>query len=583
MSQVFISYARSTEAIAKAVGEELRSTGFEVWRDDELPAHRSYSEVIEERLAQAKAVVVLWSNEALRSQWVRAEADAAREAGTLVQMSVDGTKPPIPFNQIQCADLADWTGDSEHRGWQKIVDSVGSLIGAGEAEAPNSEEPVAATPAKRIMVLPFQNMSGDSEQEYFSDGISEDIITDLSKVSALNVVARNQAFSYKNKDVDIAAIGRDLGVSHVVEGSVRKAEGRVRITAQLIDTDACNQVWAERYDRELKDIFALQDEISKAIVAALRLKLLPQEKKAIEQRQTTDSDAYNLYLKARQLWITGNEGDYRPLELVVRICRQATAIDPQYAKALGLMALAQARLLITYDHDVDPLPAADKALALDPDNPEAHCAKALLLGSQGEHEEAMAQINDALAVDPESFEVNKVAARIVFQQGKMEEAVPYYEKSMELVESDYHGAGMLHTCYSALGDETNVMRVARITVDRCTAAVDKDPGNVSALAIGAGSLASLGAREQARQWIDRAMLLDPDNMIMRYNLACSLATDLADNERAIELLGPFFAKIGPAHILHVEADPDVDSLRDDPRFQKMMSEAKARAERPEAS
>lgn len=576
MSDIFISYSRSTEPVAKAVGEQLREAGHKVWRDDELPAHRSYSDVIEERLQSAKAVVVIWSAEAVRSQWVRAEADIAREAGTLVQMSVDGTTPPIPFNQIQCADLADWSGTADHLGWRKILDSVNSLVGAA-AQPEASVAVKKPSYRKRIMVLPFQNMSGDSEQEYFSDGISEDIITDLSKVSSLDVVARNQAFSLKGKAIDIATLGEDFEVSHVVEGSVRKAEGRVRITAQLIDAENCNQVWAERYDRELKDIFALQDEISKAIVSALRLKLLPKEKKAIEKRDTLDSDAYNLYLKARQYWITANDSDYRPLEIVVRICRQATAIDPEYAKALGLMALAQARLRITYDQDVDPHPAADKALMLDPEQAEAHCAKAMIDGAGAEHTSANRHIALALQADPESFEVNKVAARIVFQQGKIAEAIPYFEKAVGLVDSDYHGTAMLHTCYTAVGDKENSLRVAKMTVERCKRALESDPGNVAALAFGSGTLAELGEKDKALQWIDRAMLLDPDNLIMRYNLACALTRSLGDYEKAIELLGPFFERVGPTHIGHVEADPDVDPLRSDPRFQRMVADAKARS------
>ena len=154
-------------------------------------------------------------------------------------------------------------------------------------------------------------MSGDVEQEYFSDGISEDIITDLSKVSALSVVARNTAFTFKGKSVKVPEVARELGVSHVLEGSVRKAGGRVRITAQLIDGAAGDHVWAERYDRDLTDIFALQDEISEAIVKALKLKLLPEEKAAIEQRGTDNVDAYNLYLMARSYYVTGNQGDPR--------------------------------------------------------------------------------------------------------------------------------------------------------------------------------------------------------------------------------------------------------------------------------
>jgi len=426
MSDIFISYARPNEPLAKQAGEALRAAGYNVWRDDELPAHRAYSEVIEERIKSAKAVLVLWSNDAVKSQWVRAEADAARELGTLVQVSLDGVLPPMPFNQIQCADLFGWTGDTSWQGWHKVVSSIGSLVGS---VSPAAEPEPSREPARRVVicVLPFVNMSGDAEQEYFSDGISEDIITDLSKVSALTIIGRNTAFALKGKPVDMHALGRELGVTHVLEGSVRKAGTRVRINAQLTDCTSGHQLWADRYDRDLTDIFAIQDEISKAIVAALQLKLLPQEKKAIEQRGTNSSDAYNLYLMARQQWISGNDGSSRRDEVVVRICEQATSVDPGYAKAWALMALAQSELRFYHDKPIDPRPAAERALALDPRLPEAHCVKARYLADQeGRHDEAIQQIETALQLDPESCDANNEAARLIFRQGRIRDAIPYF-------------------------------------------------------------------------------------------------------------------------------------------------------------
>src|SRR5258708_8306530 len=175
MADVFVAYARSTEAQARQIADALRGLGHTVWRDDELPAHRAYAEVIEERLRAAKAVVVVWSAEAASSQWVRAEANVAREAGTLVQLRVDGAKPPLPFNEVQCADLCGWAGDLEAPGWRKVMDSVAALT----AGANVSTVAVASPRKQSICVLPFANMSDDPQQEYFSDGISEDIITDL--------------------------------------------------------------------------------------------------------------------------------------------------------------------------------------------------------------------------------------------------------------------------------------------------------------------------------------------------------------------------------------------------------------------
>ena len=577
MSDIFVSYARSTERQAHAVAEALRALGYAVWRDDELPAHRSYSEVIEERLRSAKAVVVVWSADAARSQWVRAEADVAREAGTLVQISVDGSKPPMPFNQIQCADLDGWSGDISAAGWQKVAGSIASLL--GDVAAPAAVE-TAAVPAKRVAVcvLPFINMSGDPEQEYFSDGISEDIITDLSKVSALSVIARNTAFTYKGKIVDVKGVARELGVTHVLEGSVRKAGGRVRINAQLIDGAAGDHVWADRYDRDLDDIFAIQDEISKAIVGALQLKLLPKEKKAIEHRGTSSPDAYNLYLMARQHWISGNDGDSRRDEVVVRICRQATTIDPDYGKAWALMALAQAELRFRHDRaDQDALAAAERALRLDPALAEAQCVKARYLADQdGRPDEALRQIEVAIGLAPNSWEVNKEAARLLFRRGDMKGAVPYFEKAAQLMDSDYHAPGMLQTCYGALGDREGLRRSALVTVARVEKALAQDPTNGAALGLGAAALAALGENERAKQWIERAMLIAPENLTMRYNLVCALTVELRDYEAALDLLETFVGKMNGMLVSHLAIDPDVDGLRDNPRFERMLADAKAR-------
>ena len=577
MADIFVSYGRSTEGLAHQVAEALRAAGYSVWRDDELPAHRAYSDVIEERVRGARAVVVLWSAEAARSQWVRAEADVAREAGTLVQISVDGTMPPMPFNQIQCADLSGWSGDLSVAGWRKVESSIALLVGNSAPAEDQPEQKVAPARRVAICVLPFINMSGDAEQEYFSDGISEDIITDLSKVSALSIVARNTAFTFKGQTLDVGELARKLNVTHILEGSVRKAGGRVRINAQLIDGEAGDHVWADRYDRDLTDIFAIQDEISKAIVSALRLKLLPKEKKAIEHRGTSSVEAYNLYLMARQHWISGNDGDIRRDEVVVRISKQATAIDPDYAKAWGLIALAQAEIRFRHSRPEDALASAERALQLDPNLPEALCVKARYLADEDDrYEDADRQIQTALRIDPDSWEVNKEAARLLNRSGKMREAIPYFEKAASLMDSDYHSTGMLQTCYAAIGDDEGVHRSALVTLERTQKVLAQDPSNGSALGFGAVSLAALRDGERAKEWIGRAMLMDPDNLTMRWNLTCAMARYLQDKDSAIELLASFAERIPPAMVKYLRLDTDLDPLRGDPRFEEIVAREERR-------
>jgi adenylate cyclase len=573
MAHVFISYARPDEPLASMIADGLREHGFEVWRDDELPAHRAYAEVIEERLNGAGAVVVLWSAEAAKSHWVRAEADSARSALTLVQASLDGTLPPMPFNQIQCADLKGWDGQRTSQGWRKLIASVSELAGGSAAE----ESPRAATRDVSVCVLPFQNMSGDSEQEYFSDGISEDITTDLSKVSALEVIARNTAFTFKGQSVNVCEVARKLGVTHVLEGSVRKVGNQVRITAQLIDGRSGGHVWADRFDRDLTDIFTIQDEISKAIVRALKLKLLPEEKKAIEQRGTNSPEAYNLYLLARQYWATGNHGDARREERVMRICSKAVEIDPYYAQAWALLAMAQSSLCYNFGREVDDgFAAAHSALAIDPTVAEAHLPMVKRLQQRELFDAAAKEMEEAIRLGPDSWDVNKEAGRFFLSRREIPAATRFYERAAELMETDFHAWAMLATCYHASGDSAKIRAAAKRMVSEAQLAVQQDPSNGAALGILAGGYALLGEREKTREWIDRALLVDPDNLNMRYNFACVLAGYLGDKEAALRMLQSTFA-IATEYVVRIaDTDTDLDSLRDDPRFQKMLSTAKER-------
>ena len=428
-----------------------------------------------------------------------------------------------------------------------------------------------------VCVLPFANMSGDPEQEYFSDGISEDIITDLSKVSALWVAARNTAFTFKGKHVDVPQVARQLKVSHVLEGSVRKAGGRVRITAQLVDGATGGHVWAERYDRDLNDIFALQDEISQAIVAALKLKLLPEEKKAIEQRGTTDPEAYKLYLMARQYYITGNFGNVRRSEAIIRLCRRAIEIDPNYARPWAMMAGAQINLRFFFGKEGDDgLAAAERAIELDPNLAEAHAAKSQVLRQNARLEGAIGEIEIALRLDPDSYDVNLAAGQLNYVLRRFDKAIFHYEKAATLVETDFRSAGMLVSSHSAIGDKEGARRAARRALERCEKIVAVEPDNGSAMGFAVGALAALGEAERAKEWAERALLLDPDNINLRYNFACSLITDLHEFDAALDMLAPRFETMGIEVLNWVKTDPDLDPVRDHPRFKAMLAGAEAR-------
>ena len=579
MAHVFLSYARADADPARQLAELVARAGHEVWWDREIHGGSRFTTEIDKALRDAEAVVVLWSDASLESAWVQDEAAEGRDSGRLVPVLIEQVRPPLGFRQYQAIDLTDLKNSSQPKHLDELLRAI-SKMGAPE-ERGSDRSTVRASDERpatySICVLPFVNMSGEPEQEYFSDGITEDIITDLSKVSALSVVARNTAFAFKGQTHDVKEVARTVGVTHVLEGSVRKAGNRVRITAQLIDGAKGDHVWADRYDRELTDIFEIQDEISKAIVAALRVKLLPQEKKAIETRGTGSVDAYNLYLMARQQWISGAFGNVRRDEAIVRLCREATLLDPQYAEAWALMALAQLELRFVHGHDENALPAAERALTINPALPEAHCIKARYLEEEGRAAEAQQQIRTALKLNPDSWEVNRETARMLFRHGEIREAIPFFEKAASLMDSDWSNPMMLITCYDSVGDKDKMRKAAQTALERAERAISQDPTNGTALAVGAYSLAMFGEEERAREWIRRALLLDPDNLNMRYNLACTIVRQLGDVDETLDTLGPFFERMHSTTLMrHAEVDPDLDPIRDNPRFKEMLANAKQR-------
>jgi adenylate cyclase len=585
MADVFVSYARTDKALVAPVVAAIEAAGLSVWWDPEITPGQEFDSQIETEMQAAAAVMVVWTPASVVSRWVRGEAREAADRGILVPVRFESARLPMDVRAIHTTDLDAWAGEWDSAPFQELLRALTTMIGRQRANRPSPGTQAAAPAAGArpaasarvaICVLPFANMSGDQEQEYFSDGISEDIITDLSKVSALAVVSRNTAFTFKGRNVDVAQIAKQLKVDYILEGSVRKAGGRVRITAQLIEASQDNHVWAERYDRDLNDIFALQDEISEAIVKALRLQLLPDEKKAIEHRGTTNLDAYNLFLMARQHYATGLMSDTRRSDTVIRLCRGAVELDPDYARAWALLATAQRMRLYSSGEGDNGAMAATRALELDGNLAEAHAAKAGILALSGDYDAAQAEIEIALRLDPESADVHKEAARLRFHQRRLREAAEHWEKVATLVETDFASGGLLITCYTALRDADSLRGVAQRTLARAEKAISMDADNGSAMAAVVSCLLVLGDVDRAKDWARRAVLLDPDNATMRYNLSCDMVTHQRDFDAALEFLAPVLQRSGSEQLEWLKCDPDLDPLRDHPRFQSMVREAEQR-------
>ncbi|MET3521761.1 adenylate/guanylate cyclase domain-containing protein [Mesorhizobium abyssinicae] len=430
-----------------------------------------------------------------------------------------------------------------------------------------AEPAIRAKPS--IAVLPFNNMSGDPEQEYFSDGITEDIITDLSKVGALAVTARNTTFALKGKAMDVSEAARQLRVSHVLEGSVRKAGSRVRITAQLIDGMSGHHLWAERYDRDLNDIFALQDEIARAIVDALKIRLMPAEHAAIGKRTTENVEAYQYYLMGRQHFLRLGRRNHLSAR---RLYQRALEIDPEYALARAGLALAEGMLLRSGDRSANLVTLsaeAQRALALDSTLAEAHVADAMAHFQKEQIELAGVACRRAIALDPNLYEAHRTLGDVLRMERKFAEAAAAYEKAAEVDRNSYGAMCMLWDCRKTLGDEEEAHRLSRGVLTRIEKAMQLYPDDGAAYAYGCYILHNLGLEERALEWAERAITIDPEDYNSHYNVACFLAA-IGAVEKAIDTLEHSVPQLGLQQVHWMAQDVDMNPLRDHPRYRALI-------------
>ena len=571
MADIFVSYSRTDKARVAPLVAALEAHGWSVWWDPEITPGDEFDALIGAELESARAVVVVWSPVSVDSRWVKGEARDAADRGVLVPVRFENARLPIDVRAIHTTELDSWAGSRESAPFKALCAALEAKLklsaGKTAAQAPKDKRPAVA-----ICVLPFANMSGDPEQDYFSDGITEDIITDLGKVSALSIVSRNTAFSFRGATADVAQIARQTKASYVLFGSVRKSGARVRITAQLIGAANDSQVWGERFDRDLNDIFALQDEISKAIVTALKLTLLPEEKQALEQRGTANPEAYKLYLMARQFHLRDNE---RSNEIVVRICNRVIEIDPNYAQAWATMALAQWNMFWSGESGDHGESAAGAALRLDPNLSDSHAAMGAVHRSTGRFEEGLICCKNAIRLEPDCYAGNRIAGLCCLALRRYDDAIGHFELAAAAMESDFTAASFISQSYKAKGDAERMRSSARMTLDRIEKIVAAEPGHSRAIGIGVCMLADLDEKERAKEWAIRARLVDPENVNLHYNLACAMVA-LGETDLTLETLADMAPRLSPGMMSWMEADTDFDPIRKEPRFKAIMEQVKAR-------
>jgi len=428
-------------------------------------------------------------------------------------------------------------------------------------------QPVVSA-AKSVAVLPFANMSPDPENEYFTDGMAEEIINALTRIQSLRVASRTSSFAFKGKNEDINEIGRKLRVSTVLEGSVRKMGNRLRITAQLVNVADGYHLWSGRYDREMEDVFAIQDEISQAIVKALRVILSEGEKKAIESSRTDNLQAYEFYLRGRQFF----EFRRKSLEYARQMFKRAIELDPNYALAHSGIADCCSLLYMMFDARESNLKQAESAsntaLQLAPDLAEAHVARGIAFSLSKNYGDAEREFEKATRLDPKLFEAAYFWARACLAQGRNVEAVKLFQVACSLRPDDFQGVVFLAQAHKALGQDAEREAADRRALKLIEDRLELNPDDARAWNLGALMLVELNQIERAIEFMKTSVRIDPDDPQLLYNVACTYAV-LGRTEEALTSLEHALDN-GYGHKDWLLHDPDFDSLRETPRFKAIV-------------
>jgi adenylate cyclase len=476
------------------------------------------------------------------------------------------------------AVLMGWVFDVGPHGIERTA-PVAPAASAPVLDPPQAAQPMVDLPKaaakphddrRSIAVLPFVNMSGDPQNEYFSDGIAEEILNLLTKLPQLKVSSRTSSFVFKGKEVDIPTVARQLGVGTVLEGSVRRAGEHVRITAQLIEADSDSHLWSETYDREMKDVFVIQDDIAHSIVKALQVTLTPRERRAMQFVATSDPEAYDYYLRGRKYMYSMACRDY---EHAIRMFEQAINLDSKYALAYAGMADAYSHLYryaeATADNAARANRASEQALVLDSDSAEAHASRGLAFFISEKYAEAHREFDAAIALNPNLFEAYYYYGLACSSQGKFDQAAELYIKAAEIGPADYQAPLFLAQTYASLGRKHDEMKVRLGALGTIERHLKLNPHDTRALYFGAQNLWRVGERTKAVELAERALGQDENEPVVLYNVACFYVVQ-GDTEHAIDLLEKA-VQLGWGDRAWMETDSDLEPLRHDERFRALLA------------
>ncbi len=436
---------------------------------------------------------------------------------------------------------------------KREIDSGRSATVSGQAE-------------RSVAVLYFENLSRGEEEIYFRDGMTEDIITELSAIKDLRVFPRSAVFAYRDKQITAPQIGQELNAAYVLEGSLRRAGNRIRITAQLVESRTGLTIWARRFDRTMEDVFAIQDEMAKNIAEALQVMLTEEEKRVIEKVPTANAEAYDTYLRGRQFFFQFRK---KGIEAARNMFKRAIEIDPNYARAWAGLADCHCFLQFYWQPSRENLQQADaasqKALELDAELAEAHASRGHFLSLLERDEEARREFEAAIQLNPNLFEGYYFYALFCLIHGNLPDAARLFEEASRVRPDDYQAPSLLANTYEGMGvDPSTVEGAHRRAVEVIEKHLELHPDEMRALYLGAQNLCRLGQHERGLQWAQRALAIDPEDSAVCYNVACIYAI-LGKIEQSIECLEKAIAcGFGDRKI--IQNDPYLNPIRNHPRY-----------------
>jgi TolB-like protein/Flp pilus assembly protein TadD len=584
-ADVFLSYSREDKARVLDIASKLRGAGVSVWIDQGgIDGAALWGETIVNALEAAKVLLLMVSPSAVASHNVAKEVMLTSERkGHILPVHLEPTTIPpslkYPLAGIQHIELFHGDPDTNLQAILQSLRSLGVAIAPPPARGENAAAATAAPAAAAnvdalvergaLAVLPFDNISPDAETDYFSDGLTEELIARLSLVSEIELISRWASMQHKGRAQDIRAIGTELGARYIVGGSVRRFQESVRITVQLVDVVTNRQLWGNTYTGKLDDIFDIQEQVAQQIVEALKLKLSFSEKVSLTKRQTLNAQAYDLYLRGQEQLYRLTK---RSVEYAIQLFEKAIELDPRYAAAYAGCSSAYGQMyqLISREERFRELAQelSFKALMYDNNLPEAYRAMGLSYFLWGKLNEATASCTKAVEIDPDDFIAHWTLGRIYFTEGKLDQALELFRRVIEIKPSFYAGHLDMAQTSVGLGLVEQAETAYRTLLDILPNYLLQNPDDARARLIYASQLGRVGRREEAVREGTKALVLSPGDPVMLYNAGC-MYVRIGETGRALEALRQAI-DAGYSNFGWMQNDPTLTPLREEPEFVAML-------------